>query len=75
MPVDSWRPHARLAHFATACSGLLLGALSILRTHAYAGCAQRDMAGELRCCADWHVDVAFRGGVAYARIEHAYALH
>ncbi|MHB8457780.1 MAG: hypothetical protein ACYDBS_08865, partial [Acidimicrobiales bacterium] len=56
-------------------SGLCLGALSILRTHAYAGCARRDVAGELRFRGDRHVDVVFRGSLACARIGHAYALH
>jgi len=55
-------------------SGLFLGALSSLRTHAYAGCARRDVAGELRFRGDRHVDV-LRGSLACARIGHAYALH
>ena len=45
--------------------------LSILRTHAHAGCARRDVAGELRFRGDRHVDVVLRGGLAYARIGHA----
>ena len=47
----------------------------MLRTHAYAGCARRDVAGELRFRGDRHVDVVLRGSFAYARIGHAYALH
>ncbi len=43
--------------------------------HAYAVCARRDVAGELRFRGDRHVDVVLRVSLACARIGHAYALH
>jgi hypothetical protein len=46
----------------------------ILRTHAYAGCGRRDVAGELRVRAGGLLEVARRGAAAYACIGHAYAL-
>ncbi len=55
--------------------GLTEEALSMLRAHAYAGCARRDVAGELRFRGDRHVDVVLRSSLACARIGHAYALH
>jgi hypothetical protein len=56
-------------------SGLFLGALSTLRTHAYAGCARRDVAGELRFRGDRHVDVVLRCSLACARRGHANDTH
>ncbi|MHB8437039.1 MAG: hypothetical protein ACYDC0_14405 [Acidimicrobiales bacterium] len=47
-------------------SGVFLGALSSLHPHAHAGCARRDVAGELLFRGDRHVDVVLRGGLAYA---------
>ena len=49
-------------------SGVFLGALSTLNTHAYAGCARRDVAGELLFRGDRHVDVVLRVSLACARI-------
>jgi hypothetical protein len=52
-----------------------LGALSTLLTHVFAGCARRNVAGELRFRGDRHVDVVLRVSLACARIGRAYALH
>ena len=69
------RFYVRAAVEGAGFSGVFHGALSKLGTHAGAGCARRDAAGELRVWAGGLLEVALRGVAAYACIGHAYALH
>ncbi len=55
-------------------SGVFLGACSSCPVQGYAGCARRDMAGELRFRIDRHADAAGRRRVAQACTGHAYAV-